>query len=207
MAFPALEHYPERSMPLPRLGHVPRWRLQVLGSTSHEGISELALLPSSFGLQYFLPWMSLIRTWGMRAVVLNRGAHYTPTAEFEEQLELTMLVLRKRYPDLLIMYRATAPGHDKCEGMEVPLESPQDGASLPYNWGEMHRQNLAAKRIVEKYGGVYIDIEPMTVLRGDGHRGHVRKLRGWVHDCLHYCNPGPVDEWNRLLQNALSRVV
>lgn len=164
-------------------------------------------LPFPFFLQYYLPWMSLIETWGMRAVVLNRGVHFAATPQFEEELEVTLLLLREKYPDLLIMFRATAPGHDQCESLETPLESPQEGDNLPYNWGAMHEQNLVAKRIVEKYGGVFLDIEPMTLVRGDGHRGHVRTLAGMVHDCLHYCNPGPVDEWNRLFQNALSRLV
>lgn len=135
---------------------------------------------------------------------MNRGAHFAPTEEFEEELELSILQLRERYPNLLILYRATAPGHAKCEDIEIPLEFPQEGPDLPYNWGSMREQNVAAKRIVEKYGGVFLDVEPMMVLRGDGHRGFVDTLAGTIHDCLHYCNPGPVDVWNTLLQNALS---
>lgn len=140
----------------------------------------------------------------MRAVLLNKGQHYAPLEAFEEELETTMLVLREKYPDLLILYRATVPGHANCEKIEIPLDYPQEEADLPYHWGSIGEQNAAAKRIVEKYGGVFLDIEPMMVLRGDGHRGYVNTPAGPVHDCLHYCNPGPVDVWNRLVQNALS---
>jgi len=89
--------------------------------------------------------------------------------------------------------------------MQIPLEAPQSNANLPFNWSFLHEQNVVAKDIVEKYGGVFLDIEPMTQLRGDGHRGLVDPLK--APDCLHYCNPGPVEGWTRLLQNALSRIV
>ena len=35
----------------------------------------------------------------------------------------------------------------------------------------------------------------MTSLRGDGHM-----MSG---DCMHYCQPGPIDTWNFLLMNWL----
>jgi len=80
--------------------------------------------------------------------------------------------LRKRQPHfLLISYVPGVAGHARCESIEVPLAKPQERAPLPYNWGKFHEQNGVAQRIVEKYGGVFLDVEPMTELRADGHRG------------------------------------
>jgi len=61
---------------------------------------------------------------------------------------------------------------------------------------------------VERYGGVFLDVDGMTALRGDGHRGRLSSAAGGeeIADCLHYCAPGPVDEWTRLLYNALIRL-
>jgi len=169
-------------------------------------LSTLCLLPCSLSsLQFYLPWLTLIKTWGVKAVLLNRGAHITPTPLYKEELDTTMMVLRERHPDLLILFRATNAGHLKCENIEASLEAPQPNTNLPFNWSLIPEQNVVAREIVEKYGGVFLDIEPMTQLRGDGHRLIVEPRK--PPDCLHYCNPGPSDWWNRLLQNALSRIL
>jgi len=143
------------------------------------------------------PWLTLIKTWGAKAVLLDRGAHYTETSQFAEELQLTVLTLRERYPDLLILYMASVAGHKGCESIEVPLEKAQDRASLPFHWGDFHEQNGIAQRIVEKYGGVFLDVEPMTELRADGHRGDVRTIEGRRHDCLHHCSPGKQRQWKK----------
>lgn len=158
-------------------------------------------------LEFYLPWLSFIKLWGVKAVVLNRGTHFTPTEEFERELDLTLLTLRDRYPDLLVFYRATAPGHDGCEHMEIPLKVPQKREGLPFHWGFMDEQNIIAKRLVEKYGGVFLDIEWLASLRGDGHKIYPTINGTGYPDCLHYCHPGSVDTWNRLLFNALVRLV
>ncbi|RHZ79894.1 hypothetical protein Glove_140g58 [Diversispora epigaea] len=43
-------------------------------------------------------------------------------------------------------------GHLNCQSAEKPLSSPPNATeleSLPYNWGEIHRQNLISKEIIE----------------------------------------------------------
>lgn len=49
-------------------------------------------------------------------------------------------------------------------------------------------------------GWKLLDAYTPTVLRADSHRGATSKR--W-QDCLHYCNPGPVDHWVTLLYNIL----
>lgn len=150
------------------------------------------------GLEIFLPWFRLIKQWNVKAVLLNRGAHFAPSSEFAEELKLTMLVLRRRHPDLLVMYRATPPGHKDCFKYKGPTSSPQDTEGLPYGWGLFHEQNRVAQQIVESFGGVFLDVDTMTSVRPDGHYRET--------DCLHYCNPGPIDAWVKLFYNALIRL-
>jgi len=60
------------------------------------------------------------------------------------------------------------------------------------------RADTSALRRVRAHGGVVVlDVGPMTLLRGYGHRGD----KG---DCLHYYLPGVVDHWNHLLFTTLS---
>ncbi|CAI5518933.1 unnamed protein product [Closterium sp. Naga37s-1] len=143
------------------------------------------------------PWFDDVLPESDTAVlVLNRGAHYVEDEEFTEQLNRTLTRVREVAPELLIIYRSTPPGHAHCENITAPLKEPQDPASLPFHWGEFGRQNKLARQMVEAVGGVFMDVDPMTSLRGDGHMMP-------PSDCLHYCLPGPLDVWTQLLYNML----
>ncbi|CAI5510874.1 unnamed protein product [Closterium sp. Naga37s-1] len=133
------------------------------------------------------PWFDDVLPGSDTAVlVLNRGAHYVEDEEFTEQLNRTLTRVREAAPELLIIYRSTPPGHAHCENITAPLKEPQDPSSLPFHWGEFGRQNKLARQMVEAVGGVFMDVDPMTSLRGDGHMSP-------PNDCLHYCLPGPLD--------------
>lgn len=139
-----------------------------------------------------LPWLPFIKTWGIKALILNRGPHFAPTPQFAKELEQALVTVRKIHPDLLIVFRSSVPGHADCQKFEVPLRTPQNRSTLPYHWGLMHEQNVIARRLVESVGGVYLDVEPMNELRADGHMGAV----SWAPkgDCLHHCAPGESNE-------------
>lgn len=151
---------------------------------------------------FFVPWRSLVKSWDIKAVLLNRGAHFQPSEQFSAGLEETVGTLRRENPDLLIMYRGSSAGHADCDSYQKPLQEPQSGP-LPFHWSEILEQNGLARRIVEQHGGVYLNVETMTALRADGHFG---TYNGKV-DCLHYCSPGPVDEWVGLLYNAMVQLL
>ena len=53
-------------------------------------------------------------------------------------------------------------------------------------------QNALARSLVEAEGHSYLDTYQQTALRPGGHH----RSR---HDCVHWCLPGPPDEWTRLL--------
>ncbi|CAI5961177.1 unnamed protein product [Closterium sp. NIES-64] len=133
-------------------------------------------------------------------LVMNRGAHYAGDDVFVPELRETILALRTRFPDALIIYRNTPPGHANCTQYWEPVSKRQAPETLPYNWGDFVRQNEMAREIVEAAGAVYLDVDTMTSLRADGHVG---KNRRYKVDCLHYCLPGPIDLWTKMLYNVL----
>ncbi|EYU23382.1 hypothetical protein MIMGU_mgv1a006445mg [Erythranthe guttata] len=55
------------------------------------------------------------------------------------------------------------------------------------------------------------DVNPMSLLRPDGHPGPYRFYQPFaedknatvINDCLHWCLPGPIDSWNDLLMDML----
>ncbi|CAI5462591.1 unnamed protein product [Closterium sp. Yama58-4] len=129
-------------------------------------------------------------------LILNRGSHFVEDDKFIQQLNETLTKVRAAAPDLLIIYRSTPPGHAHCDQLLAPIAERQDPSSLPNHWGEFAAQNEWAKRLVKAVGGVFLDVDPMTALRPDG---HIRP----PSDCLQYCLPGPPDEWTRMLYHML----
>ncbi|CAI5508232.1 unnamed protein product [Closterium sp. Naga37s-1] len=148
------------------------------------------------------PWMESEEIKGAHVVVLNRGAHFMPTGHVVLSVSRALQFLRYNYPEKLIVYRATAPGHLNCKDYNKPLLKRQNGSDLPFHWGEFKAQNEAVRPIVEAMGGVFLDVDPLSALRPDGHRGFVEKM-----DCLHYCLPGPEDTWSEFLYNIIQRLV
>lgn len=69
---------------------------------------------------------------------------------------------------------------------------------------------MIAKDLVEEVNGIYFDVEPMCEDRPDGHLAfgsHNGNSTFATPDCLHYCNPGPLDTWVYLLYNVLSMLL
>ena len=157
--------------------------------SNHHG-SDPSIKPWS-RMHSFLRWADVI--------VLNRGAHFTPDGGFRAGVRAAVRYIRNLEPDKLIIVRSTPPGHVYCSNYSEPIIAPQDPASLPHHWGEFARQNKILKEEAEAVGAVYMDVDPMTVLRPDGHLGP-------PIDCLHYCIPGPLDVWAQLLLNLILKL-
>ncbi|GJP29039.1 hypothetical protein CLOM_g41 [Closterium sp. NIES-68] len=136
------------------------------------------------------------------AIILNRGPHYREDKDFEPHLRATLLYLRNRFPDKLIIYRNSAGGHKDCPKYHKPIETPQDPSTLPFNWDKFPHQNWISQPLAERLGMPFMDIERMMALRPDGHTGQLAKL-----DCLHYCMPGPLDTWVQVMANMLEKLL
>lgn len=61
-----------------------------------------------------------------------------------------------------------------------------------WNWPLFSNYNKIAKRIVEDFGGRYLDVFTLTGLRPEARL---------TNDCLHMCLPGPFSEINKLMYN------
>ncbi|CAI5988497.1 unnamed protein product [Closterium sp. NIES-65] len=115
-----------------------------------------------------------------------------------EELKYEWVVPRGRCPAV------AAGAFGSVLGPERPLKQQQDPKTLPFGWGQFKRQNELLRGVVEEMGAVFMDIEPMTALRPDGHRGRITEQKT---DCLHYCSPGPEDAWSEFLYNIIQRIV
>ncbi|CAI5459039.1 unnamed protein product [Closterium sp. Yama58-4] len=151
-----------------------------------------------------VPWQQVPGIRNSHVLIMNRGAHYKPAVKVVKAVRRIFRFLRHNHPDKLLIYRTTPPGHLNCLNHTRPIAERQDGAALPFRWGEFKEQNEMVREIVEDAGGVFMDVDPMMALRPDGHRGVVAKDKV---DCLHYCLPGPEDTWSEFLYNIIQRLV
>ena len=177
----------------------------------------------SFGSKNsYEPWLPHLREYHI--LLINRGLHYTDDAVFSNEVATSLQLVRTLYPDLLILWRSTVPGHWNCSNITSDgastlsspwtqpllaryastngsLVYPERRWSSAYGWDKIAPQNLIARRLVEDPAvrGIFLDVLGPTELRHDAHMTPMR-------DCLHYCQPGPLDTWVVLFYNVL-RVV
>lgn len=147
------------------------------------------------------PWANLIENYNITLIVMNRGAHYENDTKTLHDINVTMSFLQSRHPDLFIVWRNTIIGHTMWKqygGLsDKPLKEPPVLLPhlTPYNWDKFKGQNAAIRNFFEDhYPGkvLFLDAYTPTILRADNHV-----------DQLHYCIPGVMDNWIRLLYNAL----
>ncbi len=144
-------------------------------------------------------------------VVLNRGAHYEADSVFEPALDWTLRAVTKggvsarsgaavtaggassrgRRPSPAVVYISSSAAIPDCERYDDPQSQPLTVApTAPNHWGSFASQNGIASRLAEKHGAAFLNVYTATALRPGGRM---------PDDCLHFCAPGPVDDWARLL--------
>ncbi|CAI5482746.1 unnamed protein product [Closterium sp. Yama58-4] len=151
-----------------------------------------------------MPWLDDPGIANSHVLVINRGAHAATDERLVTAVRRTLQFVRQNHPEKLVVFRSTAPGHMGCTNATGPIKQRQDPKTLPFGWGQFKRQNELLRGVVEEMGAVFMDIEPMTALRPDGHRGRITEQKT---DCLHYCSPGPEDAWSEFLYNIIQRIV
>lgn len=78
-----------------------------------------------------------------------------------------------------------------------PVAKELVAASPPeYKWPTFKTGNDHVQGAFEADGWQVLDAYALTVLRPDSHIGG--------RDCLHYCVPGPADQWATMLYNMLA---
>ena len=134
-------------------------------------------------------------------LVVNRGAWVSDDDVVEKGMRQMLQFVREDLPRALFIFRGNTMGHGNCFDYEQrprrrdePLIEPStDGSVVAHRWDYFPRQSLRVVRpLIEAnltHRGVYMDIFPAMQQRPDAHAA-----RG---DCLHYCIPGPADQWVR----------
>lgn len=162
-------------------------------------------------------------------LVLNRGMHYAPDEAMASQLLRTFEELRRgvlsrrrvgvsegagftesstspppRWPPLSVVYRGTHAPIPSCHVLDDPLPAPfqydhaaaHDATMRAHHWADFGRQNGLAAELAARHNLTFLDVHYATSLRPGGHMPSRKAAAG---DCAHYCLPGPIDEWVKLL--------
>ena len=138
-------------------------------------------------------------------IVVNSGAHWR--ADFDaakHSFSLIAKTIREVFSGTLIL-RTTVMGHDQCEmhfGPVIDLdEDKRNQFAKRYNWKNFHDLNHVIVDAFQSHwkDRFYVLNISMFEQRADGH------FLGPKRDCLHYCSPGVIDEWNRLLYHTLRK--
>ncbi len=123
---------------------------------------------------------------------------------FESFKELQIPYMKKRMAALnrtvSIFFRTMNPGHHSCDEHVEPFKNVNDFRLVPNDEDKYHwNLHIEFDQLAQFYKSILnisvINMKPLY-LRPDAHPG-----RG---DCLHFCTPGPLDLFPRLLQNELS---
>lgn len=152
-------------------------------------------------------WTRALRSRNISLVVMNTGAHYQENHHLLANVEAALNYTTTYFPHVGIIYRNTAPGHPNCMTtfQSSPLKQPIPDAEymkepqFTYKWFAFKSQNALVHRLIEtKFPQVLqVNIFNATLLRADSHPS--------ADDCLHYCIPGPIDEWLVFVFNAIVR--
>jgi len=148
---------------------------------------------------YGAGWHYLLKQLNIDLIIANRGVHYVPNDVVLTELEHTLSYLRQYHGGVSLIYRSSAPGHKNFDEVRysAPLSSEAEAQLDRFSWDKLKLQNSLIRQLLRNSFTevLYLDVYPSSVLRHDGHT---------TEDGLHYCIPGPIDNWVVLFYNLLS---
>lgn len=165
-------------------------------------------------------WLKTIARLNSSLLILNTGMHFHPTMPHNVMAAVSNV--SAAHPDVSIMYRYSPPGHVGCESeyFSAPLSTAQNESvyhqnhtkfgprhyTRAYRWFDVVEQNYELQRLLHDNFPqvVHINVVNSTALRVDQHL--IKSCRFCPPDCLHYCLPGPIDQWVIFIYNALVRI-
>lgn len=142
------------------------------------------------------PWVDDFRSGKYKYAIFNRGAHYLPKMVMYDSLKLLLPFIEKYTVKNkgFALFRNLVSGHINCANYFGPAV-PEDGPHK-YNWHKFKNINqICEEGFKSLRNGIILDVNTSTNLRPDM---HVTKI-----DCLHYCVPGPIDNWVVYFYNIL----
>ena len=87
-----------------------------------------------------------------------------------------------------------------------------DAAYLSAQWNGWSTYRSVARQLAEAVGATFFDTYPLAALRPDAAigrfmdkvaEGQQKSISDAFRDCVHFCLPGPPDEWSRILAGLL----
>ena len=154
-------------------------------------------------LHEFTPIGELLQGTGAQIVIVNKGAHWTPTLQLLRSISAALREVQRMFPAAIVIWRNTPHGHPNCSRYSGPLATPLPLEGMPFHWGEFPAQNAAVAALLA--------VDFPDVLRMDGATS--ANLRPELHasatDCLHQRyggGPNPLETWVQMLYNILRLV-
>ena len=140
--------------------------------------------------------------------ILNRGTWYLPLQSHLKAVQGMLAFVRSLAPNATIFWRTASAGHPEVYGSESvqnapPLLHPPPPAAyaqgLParYHWAEILAQNEPTVAALPP-DVLVVDVAPAAALRHDSHPSRTYAIDSEKRDGVHYCLPGPVDQWVEL---------
>jgi hypothetical protein len=140
-------------------------------------------------------------------LIMGVGAHVSNLTAFKEIVhsiptDFDQLKGSGRVPkEMQLMWKTSSPPHGdakgKCGGKRPVRTKYFDFKDEPwakqYNYMEMPKMDIYAEQYFPSKGIPVIDVKPLY-LRGDAHS---------IDDCMHYCTPGALKFFARLLQHHI----
>ena len=133
------------------------------------------------------PWTAWVRQYVPDVVVLSAGAHIGDTDAHDvmlREVEAGVATMRRELPSTRVVWRTNLRGGCAAYGAELPAPR--------YNWNLFDAFDDAARMRWDPIKVSLVDMAPFAQ-RPDAH----------TRDCLHYCVPGALALWPRLLLHAL----
>jgi hypothetical protein len=160
-----------------------------------------------------LPFVRVAQTNGRPDILITQtGPHYNweePRGASDDAFQDYLFpkftrdiqFLKIDSPKTKVVFKTQNHPHAGCEGWTSNgpvnmsfLKQYQSRLDDPLHWGNMYAIDEKVKEIAPSLGVGIIDMGPLH-MRMDGH-----KPSG---DCLHYCQPGPLDLFSRILMHKL----
>lgn len=111
------------------------------------------------------PWIHYLSDSDI--VFMNTGAHHVGDQEFLGFVKGAINHINSNFPNILVIFRNTPPGHSNCQLDSVPRKNPEEEAKMWYQWSYYRYQNMMAYDLLkeESLSFYYLDVTSATKLR------------------------------------------
>lgn len=202
--------------PAIRIGYVPSERFAIEKSIDEAKVSKRPSLEIRDDIdpsEEYSSWVNYILRERPGVIIMNTGNNQSDIEDIRRNVEESLAFIRKKLPHTNIIFRTSHAGHSDCKNSfkQSPLSSFTAGneikSSESFDPEIVVAKNQAIRNLLnEKFPNVLVvDIFNATMLRWDSHIRSSKDPK--IVPCLHYCLPGPIDDWVLFLYNALIHVL